>query len=199
MANDRTSTTFPRAVARLCAAAAAALAVGCSTTPPQDADRVGLITETFGAPDATATALVAGVPGTNAEGKVRFAQYGAVVVVRGSFFGLPPNGEFGFHVHEKADCRSDDGSAAGAHLNPGAAPHGRPGRGEHHAGDLPNLRADGEGYAVYVFDTKDLTVNAGPASVIGRSLVVSRHRDDYRTQPDGNSGPPLACGIIRPE
>jgi Cu-Zn family superoxide dismutase len=179
--------------------AAVALTVGCAASQPDDSDRVSLMTETFGEPDATATARVVGIPGTGAEGRVRFAQHGTVVVVRGSFFGLPRNGEFGLHVHEKANCRSADGSAAGGHLNPTSAPHGRPGRGEHHAGDLPNLIADGEGYAVYVHETKALTVTEGPASVIGRSLILSRDRDDYRTQPDGNSGPPLACGLIRPE
>jgi len=130
------------------------------------------------------------------EGKVSFSQFGSVIVVRARFFGLEGSREYGLHVHQEGDCSGDDGAAAGGHFDPGGAPHGRPGRGAHHAGDLLNLRTDGEGNAFYVFETSALSVTAGPTSVLNRSVILTRGPDDYRTQPDGNSGAPLACGII---
>jgi Cu-Zn family superoxide dismutase len=180
--------------------AAALAAAGCSSTPlPGDSSHVGVLSQTFGKPDAVAVAQMQPVAGSRVDGRVTFAQFGAVVVVRARFFGLEPNSEHGLHVRERGDCRGTDGAAAGGHFDPGGAVHGRPGRGAHHAGDLPNVNARGEGEVFYVYETAALTVDPGAASVVGRSVILTRDRDDYRTQPDGASGPPLACGIVRRE
>ncbi len=174
---------------------AAALINGCSSTRG-DGGGFDIASRVLGTADATAVARVGGVPGSPVEGKVTFAQFGAAVVVRADFIGLAPHREYGLHVHEKGDCRGGDGSAGG-HFNPGGAAHGRPGRGAHHAGDLPNLRTDGEGNVIYVYETGALSLTEGARNVIGRGVIVSGGPDDYLTQPDGASGPPLACGIIR--
>jgi Cu-Zn family superoxide dismutase len=76
-------------------------------------------------------------------------------------------------------------------------PHGNYRVADRHAGDLINLQSDAEGNAVYAFETNLLTVTAGPTSVIGRTIVVHADPDDYRTQPAGNSGEAIACGVIR--
>jgi Cu-Zn family superoxide dismutase len=116
-----------------------------------------------------------------------------VVEVRG----LRPNGEHGFHVHEKGDCSSGDGMSAGGHFNPKGAPHGAPGGGAHHAGDMPMLKADAAGAAKLAWEADELTVTEGPASVVGRGVIVHRDPDDFKTQPTGNSGPRLACGVVK--
>lgn len=180
------------------AAMIAVLTTGCSSTQGGRDANVGVATQFLGRPDAVATARLQPVAGSPVEGKVSFSQFGSVIVVRARFFGLEGNREYGLHVHEKGDCSGDDGAAAGGHFDPGGAPHGRPGRGAHHAGDLLNLRTDGEGNAFYVFETSALSVTVGPTRVLNRSVILTRGPDDYRTQPDGNSGPPLACGIIHP-
>lgn len=200
---DRRLTAGARARLRRLAAfaLAAALAVaGCSSSPVlDDGSRVSFVSQAFGKPDATAVANLQPVTRGGVEGRVSFAQFGAIVVVRARFFGLEPNSEYGLHVHEKGDCRGADGAAAGGHFNPGGAVHGRPGRGAHHAGDLPNVTTGSEGNTFYVYETGALTVAAGANGVVGRSVVLTRNRDDHSTQPDGASGPPLACGIVRPD
>jgi Cu-Zn family superoxide dismutase len=180
--------------------AAALMAAGCSSTREreEESNRVGLTTQIMSDPQASATARLVAIGGSGIEGSVNFAQYGSIVVVRANVLGLPPNRQFGLHVHEGRNCTGADGSPLGGHFNPGNAPHGRPGQGAHHAGDLPNLRTDGEGNVNYLVETGSLSLTEGPTRVIGRIVIVASRPDDYRTQPDGNSGPPLACGFIRP-
>lgn len=184
-------------VVAVASASVALLSAGCSSPPAVGESGVGLLTDILKEPNAVAVARLQPVGDGGLEGKVSFTQYGPIVVVRANFFGLAPGRSYGLHVHEKGDCRGADGAAAGGHFNPGGAPHGRPGRGPHHAGDLPNLQPDGEGNVFYSYETNAISITGGPVNVVGRSVVVSRNADDYRTQPDGNSGPPLACGLIR--
>jgi Cu-Zn family superoxide dismutase len=164
----------------LLATAAVAALAGCAT---------------LGGPVATAT--LSPTTGNNTAGSVRFAQQaGGRVLVSGEIRGLKPNGEHGFHVHEKGDCSSGDGMSAGGHFNPNAQPHGRNEMGPHHAGDLQSLRADGNGVAVFSFESTGISVGPGVADVVGKGLIVHRDPDDYTTQPTGNSGPRLACAVI---
>ena len=116
--------------------------------------------------------------------------------IRADINGLPPGRQFGFHVHEKGDC-SDNGMGAGGHFNPQGKPHGRHDAMERHAGDLPNLSSNGEGVAVYSITTELLTVSQGPTSVVNRAIVIHESPDDYKSQPAGNSGKRIACGVIR--
>jgi Cu-Zn family superoxide dismutase len=134
--------------------------------------------------------------GNAVTGTVRFQQMGDKVQVSGDVRGLKPNSEHGFHVHEKGDCSSGDGMSAGGHFNPGGKPHSHQGTTERHAGDLPNLKANGEGVATFSLTTPLLSVGSGAANVIGRSVIVHRDPDDYSSQPAGNSGPRVACGVI---
>jgi Cu-Zn family superoxide dismutase len=116
-------------------------------------------------------------------------------MVHARISGLKPNAEHGFHVHETGSCASTDGTSAGGHFNPDGKPHG-PQAAAHHAGDLPALKADANGMADARFALTGPTVADGPASVVGRSVVVHAQPDDYSTQPTGNSGARLACGVI---
>ncbi len=102
---------------------------------------------------------------------------------------MQPVGPFGFHIHEHGDCTvgdpKDPFAASGGHWNPDHQPHGN------HAGDFPVLFSNA-GHAMTCF----FTDRFHPGDVVGRSVVIHMHPDDYRTQPAGNSGPRLACGVI---
>ncbi|HMN81991.1 MAG TPA: superoxide dismutase family protein [Burkholderiaceae bacterium] len=137
--------------------------------------------------------------GSQVTGELQFVQTGQAVQVRGRVSGLKPNAEHGFHVHENGDCSAPDATSAGGHFNPGGTPHGRPDAppSARHAGDLTSLRADGSGTARVDLEMHGVTVAAGPAGLAGRSVVVHRDPDDYRSQPAGNSGARVACGLIR--
>jgi Cu-Zn family superoxide dismutase len=135
--------------------------------------------------------------GNTASGTVTFEQRGSKVVVTADIRGLRPNAEHGFHVHEKGDCSSGDGMSTGGHFNPKGAPHGHPGAGPHHAGDIPMLKADASGAARLVWEDDELTVTEGPMSVVGRGVIVHKDPDDYKTQPTGNAGARIACGVVK--
>lgn len=144
-----------------------------------------------------AQAQLQSAAGAKVWGRVSFHEVEGKTYVRGDINGLPSNRQFGFHVHEKGDCSAADFTSAGGHFNPGAKPHGHYDKPESHAGDLPNLSSNGEGVAVFSYTTAALTVAPGPRSVIDRAVVVHQSADDYASQPAGNSGPRIACGIIR--
>lgn len=179
------------------ASLAALLASGCSSIGAWNDNRVTVLEQSFGKPEAVANVGLVTPPGSRYGGRVSISQYGMFVLVRVDMTGLDPNREYGLHIHENGDCLGATATGVGGHFNPDGKPHGRPGRDPSHAGDLPNIRADGEGYVQSVYQSSAISVTPGPRSVIGRSVVVSRDPDDYRTQPDGNSGPPLACAFIR--
>ena len=129
-------------------------------------------------------------------GKVTFTTLEHGLRVAGEVRGLPPNTEHGFHIHEKGDC-GDNGNASGGHFNPAGGVHGKFAAPGSHAGELPSLMADASGVARFRVDVHALSLTDGAANnVIGRALVVHRDRDDFTTQPAGNSGPRIACAVI---
>ena len=147
---------------------------------------------------ARATAQLQPTKGSKTVGEATFEDTGngrvhvAVIVHK-----LKPNSEHGFHIHEVGDCSSGDGMSAGGHFNPLGKPHGSSTSGEHHAGDLPALKADAHGTAKLDTELTGFTVGPGPTSIVGRGLIVHADPDDYQTQPTGNSGARLACGVIQ--
>ena len=145
---------------------------------------------------ARAVANLAPTTGNKVAGTVNFVQSGDKVRVSGRISGLKPNAEHGFHVHEKGDCSSGDGMSAGGHFNPTGIAHGQHSHGEHHAGDLPSLKANAAGVAEFNFESKTLRVGSGITDIVGKGLIVHRDPDDYKTQPTGNSGPRTACAVI---
>jgi Cu-Zn family superoxide dismutase len=143
----------------------------------------------------SAVASLEPTQGNAAKGTATFTQEGDLVHVRASFTGLKADGVHAFHVHEKGDCTSGDGMSAGGHYNPAAKAHG-PQDADHHAGDMPNVRADAYGNASTAFVLKGVTVG-GDAGIVGKGLIVHRDADDYKSQPAGNAGPRIACAVIR--
>jgi Cu-Zn family superoxide dismutase len=134
--------------------------------------------------------------GNTVAGTVSFEQRGSAVRVSGTVTGLKPNGEHGFHVHEKGDCSSGDGMSAGGHFNPLGKGHGHLSETGKHAGDLPNLKADAYGVATFSVEADGITIGSGATDIIGKGLIVHRDPDDYKSQPVGNAGPRLACAVI---
>ncbi|MDP3700402.1 MAG: superoxide dismutase family protein [Hylemonella sp.] len=144
----------------------------------------------------SASAQLQPTRGNTTSGEARFVQRGDKVMVSGEVRGLKPGAEHGFHVHDKGDCSSGDGMSTGGHFNPGSRKHGAHGGGEHHAGDLPSLKADANGVARFSFESRTIAVGSGSNDIVGRGLIVHRDPDDYTTQPTGNAGPRLACAVI---
>ena len=143
----------------------------------------------------TATATLAPTAGNTTAGTVSFTQKGDKVTVSAKVSGLTPGGH-GFHVHEKGDCSAPDGNSAGGHFNPTGKPHGDLSAPDHHAGDMPMLQADASGNAALTTDLAGLTIGSGAADVVGKSVVVHKDADDFKSQPAGNSGARVACGVI---
>ncbi len=172
--------------AAVASVAALALLAGCET-----------VQNIWSGDGPKATASLQPTKGSNVRGTVNFQQRGDKVRVSANITGLRPNGEFGFHVHEAGDCSSGDGMSAKGHFNPFGKPHGHHGQGERHAGDMPNLKSDANGNASATVDLDIITVAPGPASVVGRGLIVHVQPDDYKTQPTGNAGARSACAVIQ--
>jgi Cu-Zn family superoxide dismutase len=147
-------------------------------------------------PGGTATATLSPRSGSTVQGTVNFSQRGDKVFVTADVSGLKPNAEHGFHVHEKGDCSAADATSTGGHFNPTGKIHGALSALEHHGGDMQSLKADATGHAVATFEMTDVTLGDGPKSLIGKGVIVHRDPDDFRTQPTGNSGARIACGVI---
>jgi Cu-Zn family superoxide dismutase len=176
-------------------------ALGGCETMKDTADSVGTAVSSgwdslFGSGGATAAAELKPTQGNTVAGKVEFKQSGTQVRVKVDLTGLAPGSEHGFHVHERGDCSAPDAMSAGGHFNPSGNPHAHFSQSKRHAGDLANLKAGTDGVAHYSFESELLSVGSGSGDVIGHSVVVHRDPDDYQTQPAGNSGPRLACGVI---
>jgi Cu-Zn family superoxide dismutase len=114
--------------------------------------------------------------------------------VTASFTGLQM-GEHGFHIHERGDCSAPDASSAGGHFNPATKPHAARDAAERHVGDLGNLKADPYGMARANFVDGMLALD-GPNSIVGKAVIIHQNADDFTTQPTGNAGGRLACGVI---
>ena len=131
--------------------------------------------------------------GNNVTGSVSFTQSGDAVKVVADITGLTP-GKHGFHIHEFGDCSSSDGSSAGGHFNPTHKNHGAPDASERHAGDLGNIEADASGKAHLELTDKVMKLS-GSDSIVGHAVIVHEKVDDF-SQPTGNAGGRLACGVI---
>jgi Cu-Zn family superoxide dismutase len=134
--------------------------------------------------------------GSSVRGKVSFLKVGNSIRVVADVTGLTP-GKHGFHIHEKGDCSAPDGSSAGGHFNPYGMPHAGMDADQRHVGDFGNIVADRSGNAHA--DFMDVRISfEGLASILGRGVIVHANPDDLVTQPTGNAGGRVACGVIQP-
>jgi len=159
-------------------AIAVSLLAACANTPPA----------------WPASAELIATSGSSVNGMVYFAEVPGGVRIAAKVTGLKP-GEHGFHIHEQGDCSALDGSSAKGHFNPSNKDHGHHSSEERHGGDMPNMVANEQGEASYSGELKGVTFN-GPTGILGRGIVIHADPDDYKSQPAGNSGRRMACGVI---
>jgi Cu-Zn family superoxide dismutase len=195
----KTITYFARLPAALLALGV--LATGCSTM-----NRGGAGMSSAAEP-AARVQLVNASGAASGEATLYSVAGGTEVVINAT--GLKP-GVHGFHIHTNGVCAPGPDAAtgqtvafgaAGGHFDPGASnKHGQPGAAptHNHAGDLPNLVVENDGRGEVRYVNKNVTIAAGPQSVMGRALVVHADPDDYMTDPAGKSGPRVLCGVIKP-
>ena len=137
--------------------------------------------------------------GNRAAGNLELSPDNHGLRIAGTITGLKADAEHGFHVHQNGDCSAPDASSAGAHFNPENVAHGNPAGEAHHAGDMPNIKADAKGSASVDMHIMGLTLGDGGANdVVNKALVVHADPDDYATDPAGNAGARIACGVIAP-
>ena len=142
-----------------------------------------------------AVAVLHPTAGSKVSGTVTFAEVADGVQMQAEITGLTP-GNHGFHVHEFGDCSAADASSAGAHFNPTNNPHAGPDAAERHVGDMGNVEADASGKATLEYVDHQISLTNDQRSVIGRSVVVHAKADDLKSQPSGDSGARVACGVI---
>ena len=187
-------------------AALIALTVGCkdkaADPPPATPASAPAPPPTVPAPPApparpaTATAALEARSGSNVQGTVTFKAVDGGVEVTAAIEGLTP-GDHAYHVHEHGDCSAPDAASAGGHFNPHAQPHGAPDAEARHAGDFGNLTGGADGKATRTFVMKGITLGDDASSVVGKGFIVHEKADDLKTQPTGDAGGRVACGVIR--
>jgi len=134
-------------------------------------------------------------------GSVTIRPAGTGVVLELNLKHMPP-GEHAIHFHEVAKCDPPDFKSAGPHFNPEKKEHGLQNPKGHHAGDMENFTVTAKGNATQIHITdRDVTLGGGPNSIFangGTSIVVHAKPDDMHTDPSGNSGDRIACGVVSP-
>ena len=147
-----------------------------------------------GGPVTRAVALLHPAKDGKVEGTLTFAKAAAGLKVTGRITGLPP-GTHGFHIHEFGDCTAADFSSAGGHYNPTGHQHAGPTEARRHMGDMGNIEAGADGTASVDYTDARLRLE-GAHGILGRGVIVHANPDDLKTQPTGNAGGRVACGVI---
>lgn len=146
--------------------------------------------------EKTAIAMLAPTEGNIASGVVNFSQDGDIMQIDIRVDNLKPNSMHGVHIHIVGDCRAPDASSAGGHFNPHGSSHGGPFSEPRHGGDLGNIQADANGSAAASLEVTGISLGKDDDSIIGRAVIVHAQGDDLTSQPSGNAGPRIACGLI---
>ena len=193
----------------LLASACALTLAACSSTPATradtdtTADTTADATATVDAELATTSTLsaasvnLASASGSLVSGKLSLMPMDDGVHLTGEIGGLKPNSSHGIHIHEKGDCSAADASSAGGHFNPSSEAHGKVDQSVHHGGDMNNISANAEGIATVDVHASGVVLGGGVANdAVGKAVIVHADPDDYTSQPSGNAGARVACGVI---
>ncbi len=132
-----------------------------------------------------------------AVGNVIVWDQGSGVALQLELHDLTP-GEHAIHFHQVPKCEAPDFKSAGGHFNPEGKKHGFDNPDGHHAGDMKNFTVGADGKAKVKLEDNEVTLKDGPHSLLsnGAAIVVHAKADDYKTDPAGNSGDRVACGVI---
>lgn len=145
----------------------------------------------------SATARLEARSGSQVSGSVTFTQVGELVRVNGEVAGHTP-GIKGWHIHQTGDCSDPKAMSTGGHFNPREHKHGAPSDAARHAGDLGNLVFNERGTATIDVTVSGISVSRDKADgIIGRALIIHMDQDDLKTDPTGNAGGRVACGVIQ--
>lgn len=183
---------------------ALALVLACAPAEePADEEPMGEMEEVEEPAEAVAfeaqlaTATLATADGTEV-GQVTFIETPAGVQVSADLHDVTGDGVHGFHVHETGECSPPDFTSAGGHFDPEGVDHACPPTTPRHAGDLGNVAITG-GAGLLDLTTDLLTVAPGDTSVVGKAVILHEGEDDCSTQPTGDAGGRLACGVVEVE
>ncbi|CAM4229166.1 superoxide dismutase family protein [Zobellia nedashkovskayae] len=144
------------------------------------------------------TVMMTSKSDSDMNGEITFTQTDNEIAMKAVFTGLE-EGSHAIHLHENADCSSDDGKSAGGHWNPTNEPHGKWGAEEgYHKGDIGNFTADADGNATVEFSTDEWCMDCDDENknIIGRSVIVHKGTDDFTSQPSGDAGSRIGCAGI---
>lgn len=144
---------------------------------------------------AVAVAILQPRADSDASGTVTFTETADGVVVTADIARVSP-GMHGIHLHELGDCSAEDFTTTGGHFNPTDAPHGAPTEEMRHAGDFGNIEIGEDGAGRLELTTTMLTVSDGPNTVLGRAVILHEGEDDLVSQPTGDAGGRIACGVV---
>jgi len=147
---------------------------------------------------AKAMATIEAKSGSSLKGHAQFMQDGKKVKLSIHIQGATP-GTHAVHLHEKGDCSDPEGKSAGGHWNPSSEAHGKWGATPFHHGDLGNIEVGADGKGSFSLESDLWTIGGDPATdVIGKAIIVHAAADDFTTQPTGNAGGRVGCGVIEP-
>lgn len=145
--------------------------------------------------DKEATATLESRSNSTTTGTATFKENGDSVELVLKVSGATP-GKHGAHIHQNGDCSAADASSAGGHWNPKGHSHGAPG-GTAHLGDLGNIEVGADGTGTLTLSKKDWKIDDGSDhDLVGKAVVIHGGEDDLQTDPAGNSGARVACGVI---
>lgn len=146
----------------------------------------------------TARAEIQSASGSTLTGEAVFEETSNGVKMTLTVQGLTKAGTHAVHLHESGDCSAPDATSAGPHWNPMDEPHGkRHSGGEFHAGDIANLEVGDDGTGKLEVTAEDWTIGTSEASdVIGKAVIIHADPDDFVSQPSGNAGARIGCGVV---
>lgn len=179
----------------LMAGAALLTLANCSHKDTKEAPPADATAESTTVTPTKAQAVFTAAKGQKLKGVVHFTEENGVMKIETRVDGVKA-GPHGFHIHENGDCSAADFSTAGGHFNPSQTSHGAMDSTQRHIGDLGNLVADKNGKAYTTLSVHGMTMKQGSDSIIGKAIVIHKDKDDLKSQPAGNSGARIGCGVI---
>jgi len=143
-----------------------------------------------------AVAVIESKSDSHVTGKATFSEANGKVTLNLEIEGAEP-GTHAVHLHEKGDCTAPDGASAGGHWNPTGENHGKWGTPPFHRADIGNVEVGADGKGTLTMSTGLWTIGGAPETdVIGKAIIVHAKADDFTTQPTGNAGGRVACGVV---
>ncbi len=150
------------------------------------------------APEKTAVAVLESRSDSHVTGKATFREANGKVTLNLEIDGAEP-GTHAVHLHEKGDCSAPDGASAGGHWNPTHENHGKWGTAPFHRADIGNVEVGADGKGSLTMTTDLWSIGGTPETdVVGKAIIVHAKADDFTTQPTGNAGGRVACGVVAP-